>query len=234
VPQDAWEDVPVEDATEAPAQWSESAENDAGEGSAFAAEAAPGSPIALPGPEEPAIAEAFADSVAPGEGPSGEPAAAGEEEEPAWSESGEVRGEEPSSEAAAANVEESTDRFRTPTANTAFAGEASPQEPPREDQTDEWPPQEATQEEVEWAATPEALSAADVATLGALGIDPGDGAGAMRALACLVRVLNRRQAIDVDELAAEIRESRASSAEAASSEGNPDDEGTGPFAGSRE
>jgi len=41
-----------------------------------------------------------------------------------------------------------------------------------------------------------------------LGLDPSDAAAAQRMLACLVRVLNRRQAIDVDELAAEIRESR--------------------------
>jgi len=37
-----------------------------------------------------------------------------------------------------------------------------------------------------------------------------------------------------EELAAEIRESRASSAEVASSEGNPDAEATGPLAGTRE
>jgi len=235
VPQDAWEDVPVEDATEAPAQWSESAENEEGEGSAFAAEAAPGSPIALPGPNEPAIAEAFAESGAAEEAsPAEEPAAVAHEEPAAWTDRGDVRGAESSYEGAGSNAEESTDRFRTPTASQTLAGEASSEEPAREDQTDEWPPQEATQEEVEWAAAPEALSAADVATLGALGIDPGDGAGAMRALACLVRVLNRRQAIDVEELAAEIRESQASSAEAASSEGNPAGEGTGPFAGSRE
>jgi hypothetical protein len=56
----------------------------------------------------------------------------------------------------------------------------------------------------------------------------------MRALACLVRVLNRRQAIDVEELAAEIRESRTSAAEVASSEGNPVAEAGSPFAGPRE
>jgi hypothetical protein len=52
------------------------------------------------------------------------------------------------------------------------------------------------------------LSPADLGTLAALGLDPSDGASAQRVLACLVRVLNRRQAIDLDELAAEIRESR--------------------------
>jgi hypothetical protein len=197
VPQDAWEDEPVEDATEAPAQWTESAEGEGGEASAFAAETpAAGGPIALPGPKEPAT----------------------------------------SYEPAPGDAEESTDRFRTPRATPVFGVESSPQEPAqREDRTDEWPPQEATREEVEWVASPEPLSAADIATLGALGIEPGDGTGAMRALACLIRVLNRRQAIDVEELAAEIRESRTSSvAEVASSEGNPGGEPTGPFAGSRD
>jgi Type II secretion system (T2SS), protein E, N-terminal domain len=52
------------------------------------------------------------------------------------------------------------------------------------------------------------LSPADLGTLSALGLDPSDTAAAQRMLACLIRVLNRRQAIDVEELAAEIRESR--------------------------
>ena len=241
VPQDAWEDVPVEDATEAPEQWSESKEP-ASEGSAFAAEAPPaGGPVALPGPREPAIAEAFAEQNAPAETAGAEFARQEQERqtpasnESAWAESGDVRGEEPAYGGAGA-AEESTDRFRTPRATAAFGGEAPLQEALEgEDRAEEeWPPQEATQEEVEWAAAPEPLSAADVATLAALGIDPGDVTGAMRAVACLVRVLNRRQAIDVEELAAEIRESRASSAEVASSEGNPGAEESGPIAGSRE
>ena len=225
VPQDAWEDEPVEDATESPAQWGESAEEPA-EGSAFAAESAPaGGPIALPGPKEPAIAEAFAASSAPEELP---------REEPPSVEASAAYGEQPAYEAPPESAEESTDRFRTPRATPAFGNEASQEGAERDDRTDEWPPQEATKEEVEWASSADALSAADLATLGALGIDPGDSAGAIRALACLIRVLNRRQAIDVEELAAEIRESRASSAEVASSEGNPDAEATGPLAGTRE
>src|SRR5712692_5049033 len=84
---------------------------------------------------------------------------------------------------------------------------------------------EAPAEGEGWIATPEdqpqeggwfageassttTLSPADLRTLDALGLDPSDVAAAQRMLACLVRVLNRRQAIDVDELAAEIRESR--------------------------
>jgi type IV pilus assembly protein PilB len=228
VPQDAWEDEPVEDATEAPAEWTEPAEGEAGGASAFAAETPEaGGPIALPGPKEPAIAEAFAESSALEEAPR-------EERAPAEGEGG--YGEEaPPYEVPRSDAEESTDRFQTPTATPAFGVESSSGEPgPSEDRTDEWPPQEATQEEVEWVTAAEPLSAADVATLRALGLDPGDGTGAMRALACLVRVLNRRQAIDVEELAAEIRESRTSGAEVASSEGNPVAEARGPFAGSRE
>src|SRR5207302_5965865 len=73
VPQDAWEDEPVEDATVAPAQWTEG-EAEAGEASAFAAESpVAGGPIALPGPKEPAIAEAFAESSALEEAPPEEP-----------------------------------------------------------------------------------------------------------------------------------------------------------------
>jgi type IV pilus assembly protein PilB len=225
VPQDAWEDEPVEDATEAPAEWTESAEGEAGEASAFAAETPEaGGPIALPGPKEPAIAEAFAESSALEEVPR-------EESAPAEGEGGHGAEAAPY-EAPQSDAEESTDRFRTPTATPAFGVASSSLEPgPSEDHTDEWPPQEATQEEVEWVAAAEALSAADVATLGALGLDPGDGMGAMRALACLVRVLNRRQAIDVEELAAEIRESRTSAAEVASSGGNPGAEARGAFAG---
>jgi hypothetical protein len=59
------------------------------------------------------------------------------------------------------------------------------------------------------------LSPADLGTLAAIGLEPSDAAAAQRVLACLVRVLNRRQAIDLDELAAEIRESRVAGEAAA-------------------
>ena len=62
------------------------------------------------------------------------------------------------------------------------------------------------------------LSPADLGTLAAIGLDPSDAASAQRVLACLVRVLNRRQAIDLDELAAEIRESRIAGEAAAQAE----------------
>ena len=69
------------------------------------------------------------------------------------------------------------------------------------------------------------LSPADLGTLAAIGVDPSDGAAAQRVLACLVRVLNRRQAIDLDELAAEIRESRM--AGEASAQAQVEDPGAG-------
>jgi type IV pilus assembly protein PilB len=182
VPQDVWEDVPVEDTTEAPAEWTES---EPGEPLAAAAEAEPAGPVALPGPEEPVAEEA---------GPAAVAVVAAEYEVEA----------------------ESTDRFQRPLATPPVGSKAVPEEPapaPGEDQTSEWPQAaEAPEEEVAWLSPGESLSAADVATLSALGIDPGDGTGAIRALVCLVRVLNRRQAIDVEEIAAEIRESRAASA----------------------
>jgi hypothetical protein len=72
------------------------------------------------------------------------------------------------------------------------------------------------------------LSPADLGTLASLGLDPADGAAAQRMLACLVRVLNRRQAIDLEELAAEIRESRiAAEAQLAGEEQPAPDEAPG-------
>jgi hypothetical protein len=68
------------------------------------------------------------------------------------------------------------------------------------------------------------LSPADLGTLAALGLDPADAAAAQRMLACLVRVLNRRQAIDLEELAAEIRESQLASDAAAQTQAEGDPE----------
>jgi len=59
-------------------------------------------------------------------------------------------------------------------------------------------------------ATP--LSPADLGTLASIGVDPGDGVGALRLLAVLIRILNRNQLIEPDDLRAEIRESRAQGA----------------------
>ncbi|HET7786084.1 MAG TPA: hypothetical protein VIR81_09440 [Myxococcales bacterium] len=59
------------------------------------------------------------------------------------------------------------------------------------------------------------LAPADLDALASVGLDPNDGVGALRLLAALVRILQRRQLIDPEELAAEIRESRAQGAAAA-------------------
>ena len=61
------------------------------------------------------------------------------------------------------------------------------------------------------------LSPADLGTLASIGVDPGDGVGALRLLAVLIRILNRSQLIEPDELREEIRESRAQGAATAGS-----------------
>ena len=72
------------------------------------------------------------------------------------------------------------------------------------------------------------LSPADLGTLASVGVDPNDVPGALRALAALVRVLNRRQLLDIDELAAEIREGREHGlGEAASAEASGDEQPAG-------
>ena len=56
------------------------------------------------------------------------------------------------------------------------------------------------------------LSPADLGTLASIGVDPGDGVGALRLLAVLIRILNRNQLIEPEDLREEIRESRAQGA----------------------
>lgn len=81
------------------------------------------------------------------------------------------------------------------------------------------PPEEPEPEGTGWVG--EALEASaplapsDLDALSSVGLDPNDGVGALRLLAALVRILQRRQLIDPEELAAEIRESRAQGAAAA-------------------
>ncbi|MGE5049253.1 MAG: hypothetical protein ACM3PC_11825 [Deltaproteobacteria bacterium] len=81
------------------------------------------------------------------------------------------------------------------------------------------PPEEPEPQGTGWVG--EALEAsaplapADLDALSSVGLDPNDGVGALRLLAALVRILQRRQLIDPEELAAEIRESRAQGAAAA-------------------
>ena len=52
------------------------------------------------------------------------------------------------------------------------------------------------------------LSPSDLETLSAVGVDVNDGVGAFRLLAAVLRVLQRRNAIDFDELAGELAQSR--------------------------
>jgi hypothetical protein len=61
------------------------------------------------------------------------------------------------------------------------------------------------------------LSEADLGTLASIGVEPSDGMGALRLLAALVRLLNRGQHIEPDELRAEIHQSLAQGAMAAAS-----------------
>jgi hypothetical protein len=61
------------------------------------------------------------------------------------------------------------------------------------------------------------LSEADLGTLASIGVEPSDGMGALRLLAALVRLLNRGQHIEPEELRAEIHQSLAQGAVAAAS-----------------
>src|SRR2546425_681365 len=58
-------------------------------------------------------------------------------------------------------------------------------------------------------------SARGCCALASIGVEPSDGVGALRLLAALVRLLNRNQLIEPDDLRAEIRESLAQGAAAA-------------------
>ncbi len=66
------------------------------------------------------------------------------------------------------------------------------------------------------------LSPADLGALASIGVEPSDGVGALRLLAALVRILNRNQLIEPDDLRAEIRESLAQGAAAAASPAESD------------
>jgi hypothetical protein len=91
------------------------------------------------------------------------------------------------------------------------------------------PPEESEPQAAGWigegleVAAP--LAPSDLDALSSVGLDPNDAVGALRLLAALVRILQRRQLLDPEELAAEIRESRAQgAATAAEQSGAYDDE----------
>jgi hypothetical protein len=149
----------------------------------------------------------------------------------------EAAGEEPSgaaaevaSESAAVEVDTSAFLAAGESAGAAPGEPAAPQETPPGGSTERF----AGQEEVGESWTPSAvspppeahwigaalegstpLSPADLGTLASIGIEPGDGVGALRLLAALVRMLNRSQLIEPEELRAEIRESCTAGAAAA-------------------
>jgi hypothetical protein len=149
----------------------------------------------------------------------------------------EAAGDEPSGAAAevaseSAAVEVDTFAFEAggESAEAAPGEPAAPQETPPGGSTERF----AGQEEVGESWTPSAvspppeahwigaalegstpLSPADLGTLASIGIEPGDGVGALRLLAALVRMLNRSQLIEPEELRAEIRESCTAGAAAA-------------------
>src|SRR5712671_618740 len=160
---------------------------------------------------------------------------------------GTATGEEGSGEGASAEQAYAEEAPAEPGyAEEAYAESAGEEEYGQQELTEgEQPAEEG------WVATPEdqqqqagwfgdalsstiPLSAADLGTLAAVGLDSSDAAGAQRMLACLVRVLNRRQAIDLDELAAEIRESRLAGEAAAQGQVDDQPAGVEPGAGDPE
>jgi hypothetical protein len=72
------------------------------------------------------------------------------------------------------------------------------------------------------------LSPADLGTLSSIGVEPSDGVGALRLLAVLVRILNRNQMIEPDQLREEIRESIAQGAAVAATPNGMESEGSSP------
>jgi hypothetical protein len=146
-------------------------------------------------------------------------------------------GEEPSgaaaevaSESAAVQADTSAFEAAGESAEAAPGEPAAPQENPPGESTERFAGQEDVGEgwtpsavppppEAPWigaaleGSTP--LSPADLGTLASIGIGPGDNVGALRLLAALVRMLNRSQLIEPEELRAEIRESCAAGAAAA-------------------
>ena len=195
-------------------------------------------PAEEPAPEQPAFEEWAARAAADVQAAAEETAAAAAEDAPpeqqaaeeTYVESAATTQEfamaEPPAAAEGTSFEESP--AEEAAVETAVAEESPDQQPV---QTEGWvaPPADAEQEGTGWfgeaLAATSPLSPADLGTLAALGLDPADGVGALRFLACLVRVLNRHASIDAEELAAEIRESRIAGAAAAQETGQIEAQG---------
>jgi hypothetical protein len=126
--------------------------------------------------------------------------------------------EEPSTPAEASAAAEDTESDLT-FSDDELSEEANGQGP--EGVLEGWvpPPAEEPQVGAGWLgealAATSPLSASDVGTLSALGIDANDGTAALRLLSSLVRALHRRGVLDLDELAAEVRAARPEGADAA-------------------
>jgi len=187
-PQAGGPDTPHE--AEAPDAWALSDDP-------LAAESGPADPLVSPaGPEDPLGAEASADT-------------------PSWS--------EPSNELDpfVHRGHSTTQEFADPAieSDLAAAAAADAEESP------DWRREQGAEESP--LAQPDAfgqgtdaftpLSEADLGTLASIGVEPSDGMGALRLLAALVRILNRGQHIEPDELRAEIHESLARGAMTAAS-----------------
>ncbi len=118
----------------------------------------------------------------------------------------------------------SDDELREPEVAPGAEGSAEPAPNGEAEPLQGWvpPPAEEPASGAGWLgealAATSPLSAGESGTLAAAGIDPNDGAGALRLLAALLRVLHRRQLIDLDELAAEVRLAQP---EAASAQAEP-------------
>src|SRR5207248_1060686 len=138
------------------------------------------------------------------------------EEQPAGQET--APEEQPAAGQEAAPEEQTAGQEAAPEEQPAAEQEAAPEEQPPEEQPAgevEIPPEEFSEGQSElklegWVAPPaepepqgagwfgEALEAttplspADVGTLSSVGVDPNDGVAALRALAAILRVLNRR------------------------------------------
>jgi hypothetical protein len=104
---------------------------------------------------------------------------------------------------------------------TEFEGETEAAAPPAESEDlglPGWvaPPPDPQPEGAGWLgqalAETTALSQGDIEVLGAAGIDPHDGVGALRLLAGLLRVLERRQVITLSELGEDLQAQRESAA----------------------
>ncbi|HTO97684.1 MAG TPA: hypothetical protein VMK66_11615 [Myxococcales bacterium] len=221
IPPPAFAPAPEEHEAEPPDAWAASDDP-------LAAEAAPAAEErALPGPVTDEFANPLQAATPMEEPPSlpmEEPSSPPVEEPPsapAESPVAEVEGQS----AQAAEEPAAQEDVPAPATTERFAGQ--------EEIDESWSPQAGpAPQDNRWIGEalegPAPLSPADLGTLSSIGIEPTDGVGALRLLAALVRMLNRSQLIEPDELRAEIRESCAAAAAAAQDGVEGEDSPSGP------